>query len=75
MFDAAIGRGEVLAPARSIADMHAILFNDRVDTVLTIIFMLVVLAMTVFGVRSCATALRADQPTTREFSAGAGLPT
>jgi carbon starvation protein len=64
---AAIARAEVLAPAKSMADMQAILFNDRVDAALTIAFMIVVVSIALFGVRTCLAALRSDGPTTREL--------
>jgi carbon starvation protein len=68
-FEAAIARGEVLAPAGNPADMRTILFNDRVDAVLTAAFMLVVIAVLLFGVRACIAALRADRPTMCELPA------
>jgi carbon starvation protein len=66
-FEAAIARGELLAPAKSVADMRAILFNDRIDAALTLVFMLVVLSILGFGVRTCLAARRADRPTAREL--------
>ena len=65
--DAAIARGEVLAPAKSMADMHAIVFNDRVDAGLTVMFLAVVVAMVFFGIGACLGAWRADRPTTHEL--------
>lgn len=69
-FEAAMMRGEVLAPAKNMADMRAILFNDGVDAALTVAFMSVVVAMLFFGIRACRAALRADRPTTQELPAG-----
>jgi carbon starvation protein len=65
--DAAIARGEVLAPAKSMADMHAIVFNDRVDAGLTVMFLAVVVAMVFFGIGACLGAWRVDRPTTHEL--------
>ena len=65
--DAAIARGEVLAPARSMADMRAIVWNDRVDAGLTVLFVAVVVAMVLFGLRAGLGALRADRPTVHEL--------
>ena len=65
--DAAIARGEVLAPAKSMADMHAIVYNDRVDAGLTVMFLAVVVAMVFFGLGACLGAWRADRPTTHEL--------
>ena len=69
-FEAAITRGAVLAPAKSIGDMRAILLNDRVDAALTLSFMLVLLSILLFGIRTCITAFRADRPTATELSGG-----
>jgi len=74
-FDSALARGELLVPAQSLVDMNAILLNDYIDAALTITFMLVVVAMTAFGIRSCVTALREHHPTTRELTSGDALTT
>lgn len=66
-FDAAVARSEVLAPARSIADMRAIVLNDRIDAALTLLFMLVLLSILLFGIRACFAARAADRPTAREL--------
>ncbi|MGB9989055.1 carbon starvation CstA family protein [Massilia sp. SM-13] len=55
-YSAAIAEGKVLAPAKSMDQMHQIVFNDYLDASLAGFFMVVVLAVLVFGVR---TALRA----------------
>jgi carbon starvation protein len=67
MISGALDRGEVLAPAHSIGEMRAILFNDRVDAALTMLFMLVVVSIVFFGVRSCLAARSAARPTAREL--------
>lgn len=64
---AAIARGEVLAPAKSMADMHAILFNDRVDAGLTVLFVGVVIAMVLLGISAALAALRSERPTMHEL--------
>ena len=66
-FDAAVARSEVLAPARSIADMRAIVLNDRIDAALTLLFMLALLSILLFGIRACFAARAADRPTAREL--------
>jgi carbon starvation protein len=66
-FSAAIARGELLAPAKSIKDMHAILLNDRIDAALTAVFLVVVLSIVGFGVRACIAAYRSDHATVREL--------
>jgi len=65
-FSAAVARGEVLAPAKSMAEMQRIVFNDRVDAALCGVFLLVVLSLLVFTVRTCLAAYRADRPTAHE---------
>jgi len=55
-YSAAIAEGKVLAPAKSMEQMHQIVFNDYLDASLAGFFMVVVVAVLVFGVR---TALRA----------------
>ncbi|MEV5022932.1 carbon starvation protein A, partial [Sphingobium sp. LMA1-1-1.1] len=55
-FSGAAGRGEVLAPAKSMAEMRQIIFNDRIDAALVAIFLFVVLAVLVFTIRTCLAA-------------------
>ncbi len=72
-FGAAAEQGEVLAPAKSAAEMNAIIFNDRVDAALVAIFLLVVLSLLGFTIRACLAARRKGAPTAREIgSAPAG---
>jgi len=40
----------VLAPAKTLEEMHRAVFNDCVDATLAAVFVAVVLAMTVYGV-------------------------
>jgi carbon starvation protein len=65
-FSAAVARGEVLAPAKSMEEMQRIVFNDRVDAALCGVFLVVVLSLLVFTVRTCLAAYRSDRPTARE---------
>jgi carbon starvation protein len=48
--------------------MQRIIVNDRVDATLAAIFMLVVVAMIGFGIRSAVAAWRTPMPTAREVS-------
>ena len=61
-----LGRGEVVAPAKSLAQMQQIIFNDYVNAGLTALFMFVVVSMLIFSIRACLQALRHDRPTARE---------
>ncbi|MGE4323403.1 MAG: carbon starvation CstA family protein [Sphingobium sp.] len=71
MFGAALARDEILAPAKSLADMRRIVFNDRVDAALVALFLAVVLAVLVFTIRTCLAARRSPLPTVREIPAAA----
>ncbi|HEY9193474.1 MAG TPA: carbon starvation CstA family protein [Methyloversatilis sp.] len=65
-FSAAAENGDVLAPAKSLAQMQQVIVNDYVDAALATIFVLVVVSITLFGIRAALKALRHDQPTVRE---------
>ncbi|MFH6785657.1 MULTISPECIES: carbon starvation CstA family protein [Methylobacterium] len=62
----ALAEGKVLAPARSADQMRQIVFNDRVDAVLALLFVAVVVAIVVFGIQACLKAYRADRWTALE---------
>jgi carbon starvation protein len=68
-FRAAAANGELLAPAKSAAQMQQIIMNDYIDASLAAIFMAVVLSILAFGIRACLQALREDRPTTVEAAA------
>ncbi|MBO9525292.1 MAG: carbon starvation protein A [Sphingobium yanoikuyae] len=68
-YSAALDKGEVLAPAKSMAEMRQILFNDYVDAGLVAIFLAVVLALLVFTIRTCLAARGFAAPTAREIPA------
>jgi carbon starvation protein len=62
----AIARGEIKAPAKSMAEMEAIVFNDRIDAALCALFLVVVLSLLVFSIRTCLAALRDPEPSVSE---------
>ncbi len=66
-FSAALVEGKVLAPAKSVADMHAILVNDAVDAALCAIFVAVVVAMLFYGIAAIRRAVANPKPTTQEL--------
>ncbi|WP_028534430.1 carbon starvation CstA family protein [Paludibacterium yongneupense] len=68
-FGAAAEEGKVLAPARSLAQMRQIVFNDHVDATLTALFMLVVIAMLLCAVGVVRKALAVRWATAREVPA------
>ena len=68
-YSAAATEGNVIAPAKSPAQMQQIIFNDYVDATLAAIFMSVVLSVLFFGIRACLLALRTAHPTSVETEA------
>ena len=64
----AMARNTLLAPAKSIEEMQRIVANNRVDAALTVVFMLLVVATVVFGVRAILKARAAAQPSVNEES-------
>lgn len=67
LFSDAAERGELLAPAKSADQMARIIFNDRIDAGLCALFLVVVLAIALFAVRSCLAARRLDRPSVHEI--------
>ncbi|VVD90011.1 carbon starvation protein A [Pandoraea capi] len=65
-YQTALADGKLLAPAKSVAQMQQIVFNDYVDATLAGVFMFVVVAVAVFGLRTILVARRANNPTARE---------
>jgi carbon starvation protein CstA len=65
-FGDAAARGELLAPAKSIAEMRRIAFNNQLDAALCVLFMTVVLLTLFFGVRAALAARRSAVVTARE---------
>jgi carbon starvation protein len=57
VFSEAAKAGRVLAPAKTLEEMHRVIFNDYVDATLAALFVAVVLAMTVYGVIAIRRAL------------------
>ena len=74
-YSAAMERGEVLAPAKDMAEMSRILFNDRIDAALVAVFLVIVLALAGFTIRTVLAARRVPGPTVREIGGPATPPT
>ncbi|MFT3804877.1 MAG: carbon starvation CstA family protein [Burkholderiaceae bacterium] len=66
-YEAAIADGKLLAPAKSLEQMKQVLFNDYVDAALCGLFMLVVVSVLLFAIRSVAAARRDGRQTVREM--------
>ena len=64
----ALANGDILAPAKSIGQMRQVIFNDYVNASLCALFMTVVVAMVVYGIKAIAEARRSEAPTTREVA-------
>jgi carbon starvation protein len=76
-FSDAAAAGKILAPAKTMEEMHRIIFNDYVDATLAALFVAVVLAMLFYGVVSIWKALGNPRVTAMEVGgtgalAGAG---
>jgi carbon starvation protein len=67
-YGGALARGEILAPAKSVAQMRQVIVNDWVNAGLCALFITVVLAMVYYGVKAIAEARRSHAPTTREVA-------
>ncbi len=70
-FSEAAARGEVLAPAKSLAEMGRVVMNDRIDAALCALFLAVVVSIIGYGIRTCLIARRLDAPSTSEVPAHA----
>jgi carbon starvation protein CstA len=69
-FSVAAIEGKVLAPAKSIAEMQRVVFNNYLDATVCGLFVVLVVAMCVFAVRISLQALRQAKPTAIELPPG-----
>jgi carbon starvation protein len=69
-FSGALAEGKVLAPAKSLAEMGRVVFNDYVDATLAGLFAALVVVMVVFGVIHCRRAMGNPRNTTSEIGGG-----
>jgi carbon starvation protein len=65
-FSDALASGEILAPAKSLAQMQQIVINDYVNATLCATLMLILLSVVVLGSRTVLKARRSSTPTMRE---------
>ncbi|MFC5473168.1 carbon starvation CstA family protein [Paraherbaspirillum soli] len=65
-YKAALADGKLLAPAKSMAQMQQVIFNDYVDAALAGIFIMVLLSILGFGIRTVLAARAAHRPSTKE---------
>ncbi|HOX72102.1 MAG TPA: carbon starvation protein A, partial [Dokdonella sp.] len=62
----ALAAGQILAPAKTIDEMHRIVTNDYVNSGLSLLFMTIVVIVIVFGIRTSLKARRIASPTASE---------
>jgi carbon starvation protein len=65
-YQAALDKGELLAPAKSMEQMHQIITNNYVDAALSALFILLVLSILAYAIPACRRALSTNKPTTLE---------
>jgi carbon starvation protein len=65
-YQEALADGKLLAPAKSIAEMQRVIFNDRLDAGLAFLFMAVVVSVLVLGIRTIINARKGTRPTAQE---------
>ena len=66
-FKGAMEAGELMGPAKSMADMQHIIVNDYVNSALTAGFLFVVVVILVYAIGACRKALAAAHPTAVEI--------
>ncbi|AQR68483.1 MULTISPECIES: carbon starvation CstA family protein [unclassified Janthinobacterium] len=65
-YSAALDEGTLLAPAKSVAQMQQIIFNDYLDAGLAAFFVIVVVSVLFFGIRTILKARADSRPSTKE---------
>ncbi|HEU4845068.1 MAG TPA: carbon starvation CstA family protein [Burkholderiaceae bacterium] len=65
-YQGALDDGRLLAPAKSLAQMQQVIFNDYLNASLTGFFIVVVLSVLVFGIRTVLAARASAHPSTQE---------
>jgi carbon starvation protein len=73
-FSEAASAGKILAPAKTLEEMHRVIFNDYVDATLAALFVVVVVAMTVYGLIGIRRALGNSRITAIEVGAAGPVP-
>lgn len=62
----AVAEGRLLPPAKSTGQMEQVIFNDYLNAALASIFILVVISIMVFGIKTILRARAIDNPSTQE---------
>ena len=66
VFSDALAAGKLLAPAKTPEAMSRIIFNDRLDAALCVLFMLVVVSILVYSVKAIRAARAESRPSVHE---------
>jgi len=74
VFGDAAAAGKILAPAKTIEEMHRVIVNDYVDATLSALFVAVVLAIIVYGVIAIRRAFGDPKITAIEIGLPANIP-
>jgi len=69
-FGQAVASGQVLAPAKNLAEMDRVIFNDYLDATLAFVFAAIVVATVIYGLISIRSALGTPKVTAIEVGAG-----
>jgi carbon starvation protein CstA len=69
-FGQAVASGQVLAPAKNLAEMDRVIFNDYLDATLAFVFAAIVVATVIYGLISIRSALGTPKITAIEVGAG-----
>jgi len=69
-FGQAVASGQVLAPAKNLAEMDRVIFNDYLDATLAFVFAAIVVATVIYGLISIRNALGTPKITAIEVGAG-----
>jgi carbon starvation protein CstA len=72
-FGDAVAAGKVLAPAKTLAEMSRVLFNDYVDATLAGLFAAIVVAVVIYGIIDARKALGNPKSSVVEISGGAAM--
>ena len=68
-FSDAMGRGEMLAPANTMAEMQTVVLSNQINAVLCAFFMIVAVVMVIASIGVIRRALASREPTTHEAPA------
>jgi carbon starvation protein len=68
-FSDAIARGELLAPAKTVAEMQTIVMSNQINAVLCGFFMIVAIVMVIASIGAIRKALASSTPTVNEAPA------